>query len=115
MAKFLIDESTGKKFFELMISEGFDAKYVGSELNSAIDEKVLEAAEKENRILITDDKDFGELIFRLGKPSSGVIFLRTRTFNSGKKFELLKQVLKIENLENKFIVVTEEVIRIREI
>ena len=38
---------------------------------SASDEEIIKKCEDENRILITDDKDFGELVFRLGKPTKG--------------------------------------------
>ena len=40
------------------------------------DEKVLKIANDENYILITNDKDFSELVFRLKKPHKGIVLLR---------------------------------------
>lgn len=57
----------------LLRNAGYDVIFVGDWKPSATDEEVLKKAEEEDRILITDDKDFGELVFRLGKPSKGVI------------------------------------------
>ena len=76
--KFLVDESTGKKLAKLLATK-YDALFVGDILKSAKDEDILKFAERDERILITDDKDFGRLVLMLGKPSSGVIFLRTST------------------------------------
>ncbi|MEX2750304.1 MAG: DUF5615 family PIN-like protein [Candidatus Freyarchaeota archaeon] len=69
----------------------YDALFVGDVLKSAKDEEVLEFAEREGRILITDDKDFGRLVLMLGKPSSGVIILRTSTTNAEKRFKILQR------------------------
>jgi len=74
--KFLVDECTGKRLAKLLEKAGFDVVFVGDWKPSATDDEVLEKAEKDDRILITDDKDFGELIFRLGRPLKGVILLR---------------------------------------
>ena len=42
----------------------------------ATDDQVLHRALTENRILITEDRDFGELVYRRGRSSAGVILLR---------------------------------------
>ncbi|MBI2045239.1 DUF5615 family PIN-like protein, partial [Candidatus Pacearchaeota archaeon] len=63
--KFLVDESSGFKLYKFLLERGFNVKFVGEIMPSASDENVLYFAEKEKRILITNDKDFGELIFRL--------------------------------------------------
>ena len=75
--KFLIDECTGRRLAILLKNAGYDVVFVGGWKHSASDEEVLRKAEEGDRILITDDKDFGELVFRLGSPSKGVILLRT--------------------------------------
>jgi len=115
MPKFLVDESSGKKLCRFLIEKGFDAKFVTDIMPGSSDDKVLVYAEKENRILITNDKDFGELIFRLGMPSSGVILLRLK-FDSHANRQ--KYVFKIINrfgqkLKNNFTVITESQIRTR--
>jgi hypothetical protein len=64
--------------------------------------------------LITDDKDFGELIFRLEKPSSGVILIRTSTTNSAIRMHLLGGLLKSTDVYKKFIVLKDKVFKIRD-
>lgn len=59
-----------------MLKAGMDANYVGDVVRGSPDGEVLKHAEEGGRILVTNDKDFGELVFRRGKPSSGVILLR---------------------------------------
>ncbi len=110
--KFLVDESTGKKLAKLLATK-YDAIFVGDILKGAIDKEVLEFAERESRILITDDKDFGKLVFMLKKPSSGVIFLRTSTTNAEERFKILLEVLSTLDVRGKFIVVREDRVRIR--
>lgn len=115
MAKFLVDESTGRKLFELMLKSGEDVKFVGEIMKGAADKEVLKFCEKEKRVLITDDKDFGELVFKEKIPVSGVILVRTGTTKAEARFLLLKELFKRFRTENKFIILKEEVIRIREI
>jgi len=76
--KFLVDKCTGKKLATLL-SQKYDTLFVGDILKSASDEDIVAFAEREDRILITDDKDFGRLVNNLRRPTTGVILLRTST------------------------------------
>ncbi len=89
-------------------------RFVGDWKPSASDDEVLQKANDEGRILITDDKDFGELVFRLEKPSSGVILIRTSTTNPAKRFDLLEILLKSTDVDRKFIVLKDGVIKVRD-
>lgn len=80
---------------------------------TASDEDILSFAESEDRVLISDDKDFGELVFRLKRPTSGVILLRTMTTDPNKIFEMIEGIL--DKAEGKFIVVKENRTRVREL
>lgn len=111
--RFLVDESSDKLLANLMKRAGYDTTFVGDVMPTATDETILDSAEKENRVLISDDKDFGELIFRLNRPTSGVILLRTLTTDPEKRFEMIKGVL--DEAEGKFIVVSEGRIRERKL
>ena len=44
----------------------------------ATDTEVLHRADRENRLLLTEDKDFGDLVFRYGRPVPGVVLWRIR-------------------------------------
>ena len=115
--KFLVDESSGRKLFEFLLEKGFDTKFVTNEIPAASDKEVLSLAEKENRILITNDKDFGELIFRLNKQSSGVILLRLNFDSSENRQKIILNL--IENIDQKlrssFIVANEKQVRVRQL
>ena len=115
MLKFLVDESSGKKLYSFLKSNNLDILFVGDLFPESLDSYILEFAEKEKRILITNDKDFGELIFRLGKPTIGVIFLRLKKDTpENKQKHVLNVITNFYNkLENSFIIVTEDKIRIR--
>lgn len=111
---FLVDECTGKRFSNLLKKEGYDVLFAGDIMPSVSDEEIMNWCEKENRILITDDKDFGELVFRLGRPVKGVILLRIPA-NPKKRIGAIKKLLDNHDVENKFIVLEEDVIRVRKI
>lgn len=112
--RLLVDESSGKRLAELLKKEGHDTLFVGDTIPSATDEEVIKKAKKEKRILVTDDKDFGELVFRLKRPVNGVILLRTVT-KPDERLKILVSLIKTYDVKNKFIVVKEGVVRIREI
>jgi len=110
--RFLVDECTGKRLAKLLEKESHDVLFVGDVMPSASDDEVIRRAEKENRILITDDRDFGELVFRLGKPTKGVILLRTGV-NPEKRLKALVKLLRNYEIAEKFVVLKEDSVRIR--
>ncbi|PWB54030.1 MAG: hypothetical protein C3F06_05415 [Candidatus Methanoperedenaceae archaeon] len=111
----MVDECTGKRLSNLLNAAGYDVIFVGDWKPSASDEEVLDKANKEGRVLITDDKDFGELVFRLEKPSSGVILIRASTTNSAIRMHLLEILLKSTEVNKKFIVLKDKVFKIKDI
>ncbi len=62
--KFLADESIDFPIIHLLRQHGFDIRSVSEEFPSKDDEFVLETANTDDRVLITSDKDFGELVYR---------------------------------------------------
>jgi len=112
--RFLVDECTGKRLAILLKKEGYDVLFVGDIMPSATDEEIIRRCEADNRILITDDKDFGELVFRLGKPAKGVIMLRIVSVPE-RRLKALVKLLKTHDVKNRFIVLEEDVVRSRKI
>ncbi len=115
--KFLVDESSGGKLYNFLLLKGFDAKFVSGFMPRASDSDVLDFAEKEERILITNDKDFGELVFRFNKPATGVILLRLSLDTPKNRQTYLDSLLNnfSDKLESNFCVVTESHVRVRKI
>ena len=75
--RFLLDQSTDARLVPLLHELGHDATRIGADYPGGIpDAQVLAIASAEGRVLITDDRDFGELVIRSGLPHAGVIYLR---------------------------------------
>ena len=110
--RFLVDECTGKKLANLVEREGYDVLFVGDIMPAASDEEIIRKSDEDDRILITDDKDFGELVFRLRRPTKGVILLRVG-IGPEKRLEVLIKLLTEYDVKEKFIVVKENSVRIR--
>lgn len=77
MLRFLADENFPGDAIKILLEKGYNIKWIGNFAAGSCDEKVLEIAMKEERILITFDKDFGELAFKRGLPAAcGIILFR---------------------------------------
>ena len=62
---------------EALRADGHDVAWIREDSRGISDVKVLLRAQEENRIVVTFDKDFGELAFRSKLPAqSGVILFR---------------------------------------
>ena len=113
--QFIVDESAGTAVAEYLRSIGHDVSVVAEATPQASDQDILTKASTEERILITNDKDFGELIFRSGWSHHGVLLLRLRNENSTNRVNVLKAVLEeyADRLAGHFTVATESGVRIR--
>ena len=112
--RFLVDESTGPVVANWLIEKGHDVLSVYEGLRGKPDEEVLERGVEERRIVITNDKDFGEMIYREGHAHQGVILLRLGDERSANKIAALERLLAdhADRLAERFVVVTENRIRI---
>lgn len=73
---FFCDEGVDRHVVLRLRVDGFETHYVAELSPSISDEVVLERANALGAVLITMDKDFGELVYRMGKISSGVLLVR---------------------------------------
>src|SRR6266851_3271141 len=79
MSKFLANENVPAEAVELARRGGIDLAWIKEITPGADDDRVLTLSLTENRVLVTFDKDFGEMAFHQGKQAScGVILLRPR-------------------------------------
>jgi predicted nuclease of predicted toxin-antitoxin system len=75
--RILADENVAGEIVEALRRQGHDVAWVLSDASGIPDAKVLRRAGEEGRLVLTFDKDFGELAFRAGIPATpGVILLR---------------------------------------
>ena len=74
--KFLADESCDFSIVKTLRQNGFNVKSIAEEAPSLSDSEVIKIAKLEDRILITEDKDFGELVYAHQRSHGGVILVR---------------------------------------
>jgi len=111
--KFLVDECTGPAVARWLEQRGHDVFSVYDETRGIDDNKIIEIAQAEERILITNDRGFGEKVFRERRPHHGVVFLRLANERSANKIRVLDQLISQHSdaLSSRFVVVTETRIR----
>lgn len=91
--KFLVDVGVSKKAEEWLRKNGYDVKAVRESDPRMDDREVLKSAISENRMVVTMDKDFGELVFNSHLTHSGVLLLRIEDANSNEKVRILENIL----------------------
>ena len=112
--KFLIDECIGREVFNWFVLQRYDALFVRDLYRGADDDWVLEKAVQEHRVLVTCDKDFGDMIFRDQKIHKGIILLRTRDESADHRICILQWILEHHKdvILNNFLLATDSNIRI---
>lgn len=79
--KFLADENLPRPSINLLLDNGLDIVSIASLNAGASDLEVIRIAIEADRIILTHDSDYGELIFKHGmKPKSGVVYFRLYGF-----------------------------------
>jgi predicted nuclease of predicted toxin-antitoxin system len=113
--RFLADECCDSGLVEFLRSTGHQVDYIQELLPGVTDIEVLLKAKNDKRILLTEDKDFGELVFRLKKPAYGIILLRFHPVEKDKKYRRLQQLVSrySSKLPGNLIVVDTKKIRFR--
>jgi predicted nuclease of predicted toxin-antitoxin system len=74
--RWLIDECVDAALVAQLREYGHDVSYMSDVAPRATDPEVMHRAHSENRLLLTEDKDFGDLVFRQAKPVPGLVLLR---------------------------------------
>ena len=115
MLRFVVDESPGRAVADLLESLGHDVVNICSACPSADDADILSLALNDQRIVITNDKDFGELVFRSGKGHAGVLLFRLEDETATNRVKMAGIAVERygSQLTGCFTVVTERTIRIR--
>ena len=111
--RFLVDESTGPSVDRWLRGQGHETFSVFEKARGMSDEAILRKAHAENWILITNDKDFGEKVYRERHPHKGVVLLRLDDERAAVKIEALQRLLENHSarLPGNFVVVTEKSVR----
>ena len=77
------------------------------------DDEIIQKASAEEWILITNDKGFGEKVYRQRRPHKGVVLLRREDERASNKIEMLRRLLDkySDRVAGSFVVVTERRVR----
>ena len=111
----LADENVAQPIVLRLRAEGHRVEYVLEEQRGSHDDAILGAARQAGIVLLTDDKDFGELVYRHHLQTFGVVLIRLSSLSNDARAELLARVIREHELEllHAFTVVTPGAIRIR--
>ena len=113
--KLTADESVDKPIVIALRNHNFEVFYIAEENPSIEDIDVLSIARNRSEILLTQDKDFGELVYRENHPHTGVILFRLSGLSAEEKaFRVLKAIqINANHLKGAFTVIQIDTVRIR--
>src|SRR5581483_5158012 len=77
--RFLADESCDFRVIRALRAAGRDVLAVIEAMPGADDSVVIAISDREQRVVLTEDRDFGRLVYASAAPSTGVIPLRYPT------------------------------------
>ena len=112
---FLADECVDRQIVELLRLDGHEVAYVAEMSPGIMDDVVLMESRISASVLITADKDFGELVFRQRRASTGVLLIRLWGLGPDVKASLVSRAIREhgEELAGAFAVLSPGNIRIR--
>lgn len=114
--KIVADEGIEARLVFGLREAGFTVLYIAELMPSVPDSIVLEFALNGQSILLTRDKDFGDLVFRDKMSHSGIVLVRLKdTMPTTEKVKIVCEAFKqyIEQFQNAFSVIDENFVRIR--
>jgi predicted nuclease of predicted toxin-antitoxin system len=91
--KLLADESVDGPVVVRLRGDGHDVAWVAEDAPGQADDAVLARAYGQGVVLITSDKDFGELVYRQRRPHAGVLLLRLSGLDEAAKCELVSRAV----------------------
>ena len=112
--KFLIDVNASHFLGNRLVVQGHDVAYVGEVNPKMIDEDILAWAVREQRVILTTDNDFEQMIWQQQKPHYGI--LRLENVPRREREVLLDDALKHHSqdlLEGKIVIALQNKFRIR--
>ena len=113
--RFLADESVDAPIIEMLRANGHDVDSVAELVPSTPDDVVFDRANHGGALLLTGDKDFGEIVFRLHRISLGVILIRLSGLSAPSKARIVAEAIRThgEEMKHAFTVISPGMVRIR--
>lgn len=113
--KLVADESVDKPIVDALRTAKFHVTYFAEEAPGADDPAILAVANEAETLLLTCDKDFGELVYRQGLTTAGVLLIRLAGLAPETKARLVTDTLqaRLSEMLDAFSVITPGLLRIR--
>lgn len=109
------DENIDRQIVDRLRHDGHVVVWVADVAPSIPDEDVLQIAVSSPAVLVTEDKDFGELVYRRGLSHAGVLLIRLEGLDNVTKAEVVSQAVRDNEAElpGAFTVVSPDLVRLR--
>lgn len=113
--RLLADENISRVVIERLRAAGFDVLSIGESQPGASDRQILEVAASERCFVMTEDRDFGEMVIRQRVRVRGLMLLELDRLSNLREAELIAEVLSThaDKLSGNLIVVEPARIRVR--
>jgi predicted nuclease of predicted toxin-antitoxin system len=113
--KFVADESVDYQIVSRLREDGHEVIYIAETQSGASDNSVLNQANVQQAVLLTSDKDFGELVFRQHLVSSGILLLRIAGLPQERKAAIVANAISKHGaaMLGAFTVLTPATLRLR--
>jgi predicted nuclease of predicted toxin-antitoxin system len=111
----LADEGLERAVVERLRQDGHSVRWVAELAPSVPDEEVLRLATADAAVLVTEDKDFGELVYRRRLGHAGVVLVRLEGLPNSTKAEMVSEAIRAYGAEmaGAFSVVSPDSVRVR--
>lgn len=108
--RFLVDENIGPPVVLWLATLDHNVASVQLEAQGMSDREIIQRSYEEDRILVTCDKDFGDLAFRERRPHGGVVLLRLENYRPDTIVRVLGVLIDeyADHLAGRFVVVTDD-------
>ena len=109
------DEGVEKGIVDRLRLDGHSVVYIAESARQAIDPDILEGANERGALLLTADKDFGQLIFQQRSVHAGVILVRLSGLPNSSKADIISRSIRERGDEmlGAFTVISPGLLRIR--
>ena len=98
--RLLANENFPKASVLALRENGYNVLSIGEENPSIQDNEVIDIAIKEERLILTFDRDYGELVFKKGlKPPKGIIYLRIDSFSPEEPAKIIDKLIKSQKFD----------------
>lgn len=114
---FFADEGLDVPLVSALRASGFRVLHALETMQGADDEAILAAAVTNDAVLVTKDKDFGEMVVRNAAKCNGIVLIRIDDLSNARNIKQVVELLSgyAEQLPDHFTVIQEDKIRIRKL